>query len=214
MSSEDPQEILDLEIPRCTQREGWTNPFVNICGEKHGRLSVVQYIGVSNVSKNRMWLCQCDCGKFKAVTSRDLRTGQTKSCGCLWRENLGKSAGANKLPAGESAFNQLFYNYKKSSRQRGYAWALTKEQFKELTQQNCYYCGALPLVKFKAQEHTNGDYVGNGVDRVDNSIGYINGNVRPCCSLCNRAKADMSEAEFTGWIRRVYVCLVGRVGVE
>jgi hypothetical protein len=40
----------------------------------------------------------------------------------------------------------------------------------------------------------------NGIDRVDNSKGYILGNCVPCCSWCNRAKADGTLAKFMDWI--------------
>jgi hypothetical protein len=33
-----------------------------------------------------MWVCQCDCGAVKAVSSAKLRSGSTRSCGCLKAE--------------------------------------------------------------------------------------------------------------------------------
>jgi hypothetical protein len=55
---------------------------VNISGEVFGRLSALNYL------KNGFWLCLCSCGKESAVRGKDLRTGNTKSCGCLAKEKL------------------------------------------------------------------------------------------------------------------------------
>jgi len=43
-----------------------------------------------------MWLCQCDCGNEVTVSGNNLRSGNTKSCGCLLREqcaNMNKTHG-------------------------------------------------------------------------------------------------------------------------
>lgn len=48
-------------------------------GKKFGRLEPMEYV-------NSKWLCKCSCGNEKKVNSYDLRSGNTKSCGCLRRE--------------------------------------------------------------------------------------------------------------------------------
>lgn len=50
----------------------------------------------------------------------------------------------------------------------------------------------------------NGDYVYNGIDRVDNTKGYTIDNVVPCCGICNMAKGKLNQQEFQNWIKRVY----------
>ncbi len=55
---------------------------IDLTGQKYGKLTVlerVENIGYGQVS----WLCQCDCGNKTIVTSNALRSGNTKSCGCL-----------------------------------------------------------------------------------------------------------------------------------
>lgn len=49
----------------------------------------------------------------------------------------------------------------------------------------------------------NGDYVYNGVDRLDNAVGYLPGNCVPCCKFCNLAKAGGSYEEFVAYLDRV-----------
>lgn len=39
-------------------------------------------------------------------------------------------------------------------------------------------------------------YIYNGVDRMNNSLGYINKNCVSCCKICNYMKLEMSISEF------------------
>ena len=59
---------------------------INEVGNKYGRLTVISRNG-SDVKGSALWLCRCDCGAEKVIRGTDLRTGHTKSCGCLEREN-------------------------------------------------------------------------------------------------------------------------------
>jgi len=44
----------------------------------------------------------------------------------------------------------------------------------------------------------------NGIDRVDNAIGYLTDNCVACCKVCNRAKLQMSKNEFFDHIKKIY----------
>lgn len=59
--------------------------FIDITGQKFRRLYVVCFVGL-NHRKEAVWQCKCDCGNEINVRSHPLRTGHTKSCGCLKRE--------------------------------------------------------------------------------------------------------------------------------
>lgn len=52
---------------------------------KYGRLTVIDREG-SNKDRHVSWLCQCECGENVIVLGKNLRNGDTKSCGCLMRE--------------------------------------------------------------------------------------------------------------------------------
>ena len=49
-------------------------------GEKYGLLVVIAFI---KSTKYVIWECLCGCGKTVEVTTAHLRSGTTKSCGCL-----------------------------------------------------------------------------------------------------------------------------------
>lgn len=61
---------------------------VDIMGKQFGRLTVVAYEGTFRKAgrKVAMWRCKCECGNESIVRSNSLRSGKTRSCGCLQRE--------------------------------------------------------------------------------------------------------------------------------
>jgi hypothetical protein len=71
----------------CLKIENGRKKLHNLLGKRYGRLIVVDraYNGKHN---KVMWNCLCDCGKKAKVFADYLRSGSTKSCGCL-RDDLG-----------------------------------------------------------------------------------------------------------------------------
>lgn len=60
---------------------------IDLTGQKFGRLTVIKR--VENNNNNKVcFLCKCDCGNTIVVTGSRLKTGNTKSCGCLHKEIL------------------------------------------------------------------------------------------------------------------------------
>lgn len=59
--------------------------FNDLTGQRFGRLTVMKSAGKSS-DRQYKWLCQCDCGKVIEVKSGNLHSGNTKSCGCLRKE--------------------------------------------------------------------------------------------------------------------------------
>lgn len=54
----------------------------DITGIRFGNLIAIQDTKKSDAHRNRIWLCQCDCGNMCEVSGNNLRTGHTQSCGC------------------------------------------------------------------------------------------------------------------------------------
>lgn len=58
---------------------------VDLAGKRFGRLTAKSYkIGSRKVKAK--WLCVCDCGNSKMVSTSNLKSGKTKSCGCITSE--------------------------------------------------------------------------------------------------------------------------------
>ena len=58
---------------------------IDISGERFGRLVVINLF--KSTGRRSFWLCKCDCGKETIVMKDNLRNGNTKSCGCIQKEN-------------------------------------------------------------------------------------------------------------------------------
>lgn len=57
----------------------------DLTGDRYGRLVALSLDHI-RPSGGAVWRCRCDCGQETLATSNHLRTGTTKSCGCLNRE--------------------------------------------------------------------------------------------------------------------------------
>ena len=65
---------------------------------------------------------------------------------------------------------------------------------------NCHYCGKPPN-----KSHRKCDtFLYNGLDRVDNSIGYIASNVVPCCYICNKMKGELPVEVFLEHLNNIF----------
>ena len=98
----------------------------------------------------------------------------------------------------------LIHTYKRSAEKKGHSYELTEKQFKELSKQDCHYCGAKPNNIHRSPEG-NGVYAYNGLDRVDNNKGYAIDNVGPCCKKCNYAKKASTLQEYQDWIKNLII---------
>lgn len=88
------------------------------------------------------------------------------------------------------------------------------DTFLRFSQQPCYYCGRAPFRVYNVgnskshytsdYQKWNGNFVYNGVDRIDNTKPHTTDNLVTCCWHCNRAKATMTAQEFIEWITLVY----------
>lgn len=159
---------------------------VSLAGRVFGRLSVVGEVSklrpYGKQGKRRScWQCLCDCGTETWPAARNLLLGATTSCGGHKRKYI--------TPY-EKILARKFWSAKNSTilTQRNLDFTLTQQQCVVLFESSCHYCANDPLC---------------GIDRVDNSKGYIPENVVPCCTNCNVAKNEMSKNDFIDMCRRV-----------
>lgn len=149
-------------------------------GQRFGAL-VVESVQPRGAGKARAVSCKCDCGNIHVTDAGRLYKGISHRCP--------KCAAPQKIYSNEEyRRRQNFHNYRNGAARRGYAWDLTLPDFLAITDRSCVYCGLSPS---------------KGIDRKDNSQGYLPENSVPCCKQCNLAKRDMSEREFFAWLQRL-----------
>ncbi len=159
-------------------------------GQKINGLTLIKRLKNKNKDPRALYLC--DCGKTKKMYITFVNTGRSKTCGCKQ---------GHALPFGVASASQAFAQYKRGAKRRSLKFNLSLEDFLNLTCQRCYYCDKLPSNVLKAKERGNGDYIYNGIDRINNSKGYSLNNCVPCCNMCNKGKwIDTSD----NYIKRCY----------
>lgn len=83
-----------------------------------------------------------------------------------------------------------FRHYVSGAKKRGKEFAITLEDFTEITKLPCYYCGE--------------EIIKRGIDRLNNEIGYLKENCVPACTLCNMMKKIMTKQDFLNHIVKIY----------
>lgn len=73
--------------------------FIDLTGERYGRLTVI-CLGERNADKTVTWVCKCDCGNTITVRRHDLRSGNTKSCGCYHSDRTSETTSERMRAAG------------------------------------------------------------------------------------------------------------------
>lgn len=87
------------------------------------------------------------------------------------------------------SLNGQYHNYKKRAVKANMVFELTEKDCLPYYNTNCAYCG--------------GKIKGIGIDRVDNSIGYVKSNLKPCCSTCNYMKHTLTLNEFLEHMKKI-----------
>lgn len=100
------------------------------------------------------------------------------------------SASHSKNFRKENLLQCTLLDYKNNARKRNREFTLTEEQTVELLKSDCHYCGQTP------------DPL-NGIDRMENEIGYTLDNCITACLDCNYRKGQMSYDDFNTWLDKI-----------
>jgi len=92
----------------------------------------------------------------------------------------------------------------KNETRRKIDFQLTKEQFEYFVKNNCFYCGCEPNRVANPRSVNFGHLLRNGIDRINNDIGYVFDNCISCCTTCNTAKSKRTIEEFLLKIKTIY----------
>jgi len=176
--------------------------FKDLSGSAFGQRSVTDTYEVRikhygprpNGQRVTYWLCNCSCGRSFYVVGAHLVNGSSTKCRVC--------SAHSRFENGHAQKNTVLCGYKCDAKDRGYCWDLTDDIFFSLCKEPCFYCGDLPRNISKSIYGT-GDFIYNGVDRKDNSLGYTKDNTVTCCRICNRAKSNICYEDWMSYLSRV-----------
>lgn len=181
----------------------------DLTGMRFGRLIVQRISNIRGNKKQIRWECVCDCGNTHLVTGESLRSGKSKSCGCLSTE-VKKSKVDRTL-----ALYKNLYSHIKTKHKKYYGDVISFYDFIDYSKQNCFYCNDKPnhvINDFRHDKQESSKKIKvsdtvvyyNGLDRIDSCNGYTKENVVPCCRSCNVAKLDRKQSDFFEWVNKIY----------
>lgn len=144
-----------------------------------------------SLSDSKLFRCTCTCGKVdyhtKGNIKRRLRKGRWVCKMCKFHQ---------------SAINTAWSKHIEGARSRNIFQGLTKEEWYDLSRDNCFYCGLEPSTITKSQSG-HAQFVRNGIDRIHNGVGYTVDNCVACCFECNSSKSIRTQKEFIEMCNRV-----------
>lgn len=147
--------------------------------------------------------CNCDCGGSKDVFVNALTQHRTGSCGCDKSRYEKTSGSKNYRFKGYEEIRAGFWNgYKESARVRKipfeitmkYAWGLYEAQGRKCT---------LSGVPIGFGPNRQNSLTTASLDRLDNSKGYVEGNVQWVHKVVNIMRNVLSIPEFLVWCEKI-----------
>lgn len=146
-------------------------------GHKFEMLTVIRFS--HRIKTNYFWECKCDCGTIKIIRIAALKTGNTKSCGCL-NEKMRAARAAIKAPT------RLTHGFYKHPLYRRWASIKTRCTNEKCPQYDSYGGRGINICEewnsnfmaFYNWSMQNGYKKYLQIDRINNDLGYSPENCR------------------------------------
>ncbi len=187
---------------KCRRKYGGQKPIRDISGMQFSRWTVLNKISRRNNGGSVLWKCRCKCKRIGYHTSQSLISGNSKGC---------PKCAIYRVSSPEAAFMSLYRVYRAGARRRGMSWRLSIKQFRNLTQQKCYYTSLPPS---SICRRNGREYIYNGIDRINSKLGYSVDNCVPCVGIINRMKMNMPYSTFIDMCALVTKTISEKVKIE
>lgn len=167
-----------------------TKNFFDIEGQRFNRLTVIGFAGISKTNK-KLWYAVCECERITIAEGHNLKSGHTKSCGCLAEKT--KKRGSIKHGATVGGNSVEFNTY---HRAKGRCTNPTNPRYKN-------YGGRGIRFKFRNFQDFLGEIgkrpsSNHSLNRIDNDGDYESGNVEwalPAQQARNKQKTKVLKID-------------------
>lgn len=165
-------------------------------GKTFGRLTILEIVKTDTPKK--YFKCKCKCGNELIVSLNSLKTGHTKSCGCLaieTRRNNGKKLSPKKYDI-DTRKDDIYKTYCRMLR-RCY-WKDSQEHKKYYQDKGIKVCDEWrnDFLKFKEWALANGYKKGLAIDRIDSNGNYEPNNCRFITISENSSRVEHKKGVF------------------
>jgi len=168
----------------------------------------IEVLSLSHVEKSRRFYdIKClRCNNLSYMRG-DRFTGTQKLNTCRKCRQENAILTSKKRATPESVYSSLYAQCRKGASARNITFLISLEEFKKIITKDCYYCGVEPRLSSTSKRYnkTTTQIKHNGVDRFDNTIGYVLNNCVPCCKFCNHMKRDYTKDDFLNHIKKIFV---------
>lgn len=177
---------------------------LDLTNRKFGMLVAIENLGrKSPRSRAHLWRCKCECGNEKIVDTQALRSGNTSSCGCF---RARKGVGRTNWRGGKFLSGSFWSSLTCGAGNRSLEIGVTPEEVEQLL----FDCDFKCVLSGMNLIDDDGKFVGS-LDRIDNMLGYVAGNIQWLHKDVNKMKWAFSQDYFITMCNRIAAMNIGNV---
>lgn len=190
-----------------TVKKGWnvscgcmtTTRAKDITGVKSYKLTAIESTGNKSSNGDYIWKCKCDCGNYTEIPIGAFNSGHTKSCGCAAKEVLKLRSNYHGLE-----HTKVYRSWCKIKRRcfneddKSYSDYGAKGISMDDEYRNNF------LAFFEEVGHSPVNSPDYSIDRIDNTKGYVKGNMRWTSRFGQARNKGLSSNNTTG-IKGVHI---------
>jgi dCMP deaminase len=181
--------------------------FNDLTGCKFGYLTVVNKSDKFTKTRGVIWVCKCECGEICDVPTNSLTSGNKITCGNK-KNHTNNKLDPLRRRCGEIPLSHI-NNTKQNAIKRNFLFTVTPEYLWDLFIKQNKKCALsdipLQFTPHRSDTSTRKDFTNASLDRIDNSIGYIEGNVRWVHKKINIMRMALNDEQFLEYCRACFL---------
>lgn len=148
----------------------------DLTGKKFNRLTVLSEVKKRSVHRTVSWNCVCSCGGKVVVSGNHLKSGHTKSCGCLYNPEMNTKHGYNRR-------GKMKPEYRIWSNMKYRCQVKTYKEYHLYGGRGIKVCDRWQLFENFISDMGNRPSKGHSIDRINPNKNYEPSNCRWATSL-------------------------------